>query len=221
MRVSSAILFHLSLLLIQQLPCHPHYADRTLCYRRPLRSCVTFYDRINYCMALPTDQEGVWEGACEDRYPCWKPALCHYYKCQLSHVLPNASIISCLDTPWQPQFYCYACSDCPVMGHDYVSRVVQCPRKGCAEWLDENGMLNRGCRDSSEWPGGCEKGATMSSVCRSCLDDYCNHAQYGLDCIQCSYDNPLCTYAPMNTWHSKCDLPITNSSRFGCFSRKR
>lgn len=206
------------------MPIHsiPIFTDRTQCYHNPLRSCVLFYNRLNYCMAIPTDQEGVFVGACEDRYPCWKPELCLHYKCQLGKTLANGTVISCLDDTWTDHYYCYSCEDCPVTSHNYISNVVECPAAGCAEWLGEKGTLSRGCANADEFVKLCTgEGAVKGNVCRSCTGNYCNYEQYGFECIQCTYDNQLCTYDPMNTWHRRCDLPITNVSRFGCFSRKR
>lgn len=184
-------------------------------------SCVTEYDHISICIGLPTDQFNVFQGVCRDRYPCWSRDLCYKKKCTGNKVLPNGTISSCLkdrslDTGDLGK--CYQCTDCPSIPDDYESHAVDCPEGagGCSYWMswEANATFNRAC-------GSPPSGIGPMRTSQSCGDTFCNNRQFSIECINCSFKNPLCTYDPMNTWYSRCSLPMFNESYFGCYSRKR
>lgn len=183
-------------------------------------TCILFDDPNSFCLAVPTETKDVWDGVCESRYPCWKPELCGYYKCQGTKTDSSGFPKRCLDIkPWTEHHYCYVCVDCPVTSHDYNSFAEECKVAGCVVWLTNEGNISRACGDSPEYAKDCPEG--KGEICIACPKDYCNYDQFTLNCIQCSYDNQLCTYDPMNIWDTKCDLPIRANNSFGCYSRQR
>lgn len=178
-------------------------------------SCSRFYDDIGWCWAVQHAPGERYRGYCADRYPCWKPELCTY-RCQMAHVLSNSSKISCLEATWTVNFFCYTCSDCPMINNDHVSLIEDCAKKECGEALID-GKLTRGCRSAS-MDTAC---SASDAVCRFCGDEYCNYEPYGINCITCTYENNLCTYAPVDTYNTKCDIPIVQNLTYGCYSQMR
>lgn len=164
---------------------------------------------------LPEHGEDDYTALCEDRFPCWKTDMC-IYKCVGAHLQSDGTKISCLEAKWEKKFYCYSCSDCPVLVNDKLSLLAACSNKECAEVVID-GVLHRGC-STEKWAELC---AAESAICRFCDSQYCNTDPYGIHCITCSFDNNLCNYDPLETFNDLCNIPIEVNMTYGCYSKLR
>lgn len=149
-----------------------------------------------------------YEGYCADRYPCWKHEMCPV-RCKLQYQVASQGI-SCLDSDHvvTPKF-CYNCTDCPSIMHNHFAPVDDCQDVDCMEVL-VGSVIERGCLNETK----CKN----SEICRTCKDNFCNHQQYGIECIVCSFDNPKCTYDPLDTWTMRHPYPYEANMSVSCYS---